>query len=494
MGACGYCSVVASGKMSVDSEVDLSTKEALDKIMVDAGTLRVQAVQLTHNNSAVWDDYWAMDPKAVDHTGRTWAEYLEKCSDRAFWMDELQLAAAAAKLKRMITVVYKDDRNGWARRTLGENHMKRGWFVLVLDAGHFRAVRPTAAGWPEGLADDVGGNMPYRGRGGGRSGPPPPSASSRARSRPPAGARRHEQQPSSPTTAFSWAAGSRASSRGSKGTAARARGPAPRPRATTSSTPLPPSGHDDSRVGGGRRRRGGVGDAALQSPAFSWITANSDAADAAQPAGGPGRGQAGSRTTRARSSAAFSWLSGGERARAAAATQAGGHRASSGPRTARAPRAWSTAAFSWLSGRASEGSVATGQCQRLVRSKTTLAPPTVRRRPASRARLAGARSDDQLAGEEFETFLCSARAAYSNPQRALPVDQKAEMDDLTQDMHTWLATAREGGLAPTREEVNEKRCHYDAELLRHTLAYPLRGDKRLPLRMAPQPGCGLEDQ
>ena len=75
----------------------------------------------------------------------------------------------SAKLKRQITVVYRDGKQGWARRTLGHQHKNKGWFVLLLDAGHYRAVRPPADGFPACLCEDVGGPMVNFGRGGGRT-------------------------------------------------------------------------------------------------------------------------------------------------------------------------------------------------------------------------------------------------------------------------------------------------------------------------------------
>ncbi|CAK0859189.1 unnamed protein product [Prorocentrum cordatum] len=102
-GACGYCAVVGSGKMAKDTAADLSSQEVLDKIMKEAGTLRVQTVQQMTNNPDSWEPHWCFDPKAASHTGRTWAEYLNKCTDNAFYMGELQLTATATRLKRMIT-------------------------------------------------------------------------------------------------------------------------------------------------------------------------------------------------------------------------------------------------------------------------------------------------------------------------------------------------------------------------------------------------------
>ncbi|CAK0833437.1 unnamed protein product, partial [Prorocentrum cordatum] len=153
-GACGYCSIVAAGKLTRDASFSTAAVGAMEKIWVDAGTLRVQTAQLLKKNSDVWKPYWAQGPKHISHTGHTFDEYVAKCSAPDFWMDELQLNAASAELKRRITVVYRDGKQGWARRTVGHQHKSKGWFVLLLDESHYRAVRPPTDGFPASLCEE----------------------------------------------------------------------------------------------------------------------------------------------------------------------------------------------------------------------------------------------------------------------------------------------------------------------------------------------------
>ncbi|CAK0813607.1 unnamed protein product, partial [Prorocentrum cordatum] len=398
-GACGYCAVVGSGKMAKDTAADLSSQEVLDKIMKEAGTLRVQTVQQMTNNPDVWEPYWCFDPKAASHTGRTWAEYLNKCTDNAFYMDELQLTATATRLKRMITVVYRDDKNGWARRTLGDQFRKKGWFVLTLVNEHFQAVRPVASGWPEALAEDVGGSMPCKGRGGSLT---------------------------------------------SYGVLLGHAEPGWQPRQ---------QGH----LRQGRREAGQRGG--------PWPARRADVAGC--------RG--------------FLGATAGRSSKNSTCTVDGGFlvalrkclRVQQQHQGCRAGRCTDY-----------EGAEFRGRSFAPFYGSFLLALWPAVGRQGGRRRLARARSDDQIACEEFETFLCSARAAYSHEDRALPAAQKAEMDGLTAQMHQWLDSSRAGGRAPTRAAVNEKRIEYDAALTRCTLAHPLRGDSyACPCGWRPSPGA-----
>ncbi|CAK0870061.1 unnamed protein product, partial [Prorocentrum cordatum] len=147
-GACGHCACVLGGRLLKDS-----TFSDLDVVRTEALTLRIQTAQFMDADDD-WAEFWAADPDNLSHTGSTFREYLAKMKVSTFWMDELQLRGVAARMKRCVTVLFKDSSGKWARRSFGADYKSRGWIALMLQDGHFQTIRPDKR-WPPELARDA---------------------------------------------------------------------------------------------------------------------------------------------------------------------------------------------------------------------------------------------------------------------------------------------------------------------------------------------------
>ena len=162
-GACGYKALAAAlyfaGKYDIRLDEDSVTK--------DARSLRVKAVQHLSKEARKFQSSWGADPLALEHTGKTWEEYLEKAAESTFLIDELQVKAAAEKMKRRVVIHYLDSSKHWARRVFNAKADGEP-LVLLLREQHYRPVRPIGKGFPQEWCRNVGAQAPHKARGAGR--------------------------------------------------------------------------------------------------------------------------------------------------------------------------------------------------------------------------------------------------------------------------------------------------------------------------------------
>ena len=161
-GKCGYHSLVGATYLAGKFDMQLDEKY----VSKDAGSLRVKTAEWLFQDSARFKKSWAVDSDHPEHTGNSWDEYLKLVAKPDFWLDELQMRAAAERLKKRVLVHYLDTSKKWARRVI--NSRAEGEpLVLLLRDQHFRPVRPVGKGFPPEWLRNVGAQMPHRGRGGG---------------------------------------------------------------------------------------------------------------------------------------------------------------------------------------------------------------------------------------------------------------------------------------------------------------------------------------
>ena len=159
-GACGYRSLVAASIL--DSKVDAALTK--DEVFKQAVSLRVATAQHFKKNEGRFKSSWAFDAANASHTGHSWEEYLNKVEEPDFDMDELQLRAAAEKLKKKIVVFYLDPQKAWSRRVF--NGRAEGQpLVLLLKDEHYRLAKPIGQGFPLEWNKNLGGSFPVQGGG-----------------------------------------------------------------------------------------------------------------------------------------------------------------------------------------------------------------------------------------------------------------------------------------------------------------------------------------
>ena len=103
-GACSYKSLVAALYFSTKYDLKLSE----DSICKDAASLRVKTAQWLLKEERRFQAGWQPDEANPEYTRESWQEYLQKCEEPSFWIDELQLKAAAEKMKERVVVHYID--------------------------------------------------------------------------------------------------------------------------------------------------------------------------------------------------------------------------------------------------------------------------------------------------------------------------------------------------------------------------------------------------
>ena len=156
-GACGYRSLVAASIL--DSKVDAALTK--DEVFKQAVSLRVATAQHFKKNEGRFKSSWAFDAANASHTGHSWEEYLNKVEEPDFYMDELQLRAAAEKLKKKIVVFYLHPQKAWSRRVF--NGRAEGQpLVLLLKDEHYRLVKPIGQGFPLEWNKNLGGSFPVQ--------------------------------------------------------------------------------------------------------------------------------------------------------------------------------------------------------------------------------------------------------------------------------------------------------------------------------------------